>query len=54
MTDEGIWLLVFGRGWVPLDAEELEEYDHVFTRLSKAKKLETSLNFDYVRLKEQQ
>ena len=53
MTDEGIWLLVFGRKWVPLDAEELEEHDHVFTRLSKVKKLETSLNFDYVRLKEQ-
>jgi hypothetical protein len=54
MTDEGIWLLVFGRGWVPLDAEELEEHDHVFTRLAQAKKLETSKNFECVRLKEQQ
>jgi hypothetical protein len=54
MTDEGIWLLVFGRKWVPLEAEELTEHDHVFTRLAKAKKLETSKNFECVRLKEQQ
>lgn len=54
MTDEGIWLLVFGRGWVPLDAEELAEYDDVFTRLSQAKKLEISKNFECIRLKEQQ
>ena len=54
MTDEGIWLLLFGSKWVALDALELEEQDPLFTRLAEAKKLETSLNFDYVRLKEQQ
>ena len=54
MTDEGIWLLVFGRKWVSLEAPELVEHDHVFTRLSRAKKLEINKNFECVRLKEQQ
>jgi hypothetical protein len=54
MTDEGIWLLLFGRKWVALEAIELEEQDPLFTRLAKAKKLEVNKNFECVRLKEQQ
>jgi|APGre2960657373_1045057.scaffolds.fasta_scaffold28714_4 hypothetical protein len=54
MTDEGIWLLVFGRKWVSLEAIELEKLDPVFTNLAKAKKLEINKNFECVRLKEQQ
>lgn len=51
MTDEGIWLLLFGREWVSLEVLE-EEHDPVFTRLSEANQLEVSRNFECVRLKE--
>lgn len=51
MTDEGIWLLLFGREWVSLEVLE-EEHNPVFTRLSEANKLEVSRNFECVRLKE--
>jgi hypothetical protein len=54
MTDEGIWLLVFGRKWVSLEAIELEKHDPVFTNLAKAKKLEVDSNLECVRLKETQ
>ena len=53
MTDESIWLLLFGRGWVTLQAVE-EEHDDVFTRLARDKKLEVNENFECVRLKETQ
>lgn len=53
MTDEGIWLLLFGRGWVAFEFIE-EKYDDVFTRLSKANKLEVDKNLECVRLKETQ
>jgi hypothetical protein len=53
MTDEGIWLLLFGRGWVTLEAIN-EENDPVFSRLARDKKLDIDKNFEYVRLKETQ
>ena len=50
MTDEGIWLLLFGSGWITLEAIE-ERHDPVFTRLSKVDKLEMNKNLECVRLK---
>ena len=54
MTDEGIWLLLFGRGWVELADLETGEQDNLFTRLAEAKKLEVNENFECVRLKEKE
>lgn len=54
MTDEGIWLLLFGRGWVALADLEMGEQDHLFTRLAQIEKLEVSENFECVRLKEKE
>ena len=54
MTDEGIWLLLFGREWVALESLEIEEQDPLFTRLAQAKKLEVSEHFECVRLKEKE
>jgi hypothetical protein len=54
MTDEGIWLLLFGREWIALEALEAGEQDHLFSRLARAKKLEVSKNFECVRLKEKE
>ena len=48
MTDEGIWLLLFGGEWVSLEVIA-DEYDDVFTRLAKANRLEVNKNC--VRLK---
>jgi len=53
MKDEHIWLLLFGRGWVALEAIE-ERHESIFTSLAQAKKLETSKNFECVRLKEEE
>lgn len=53
MTDEGIWLLLFGRGWVSIEVIE-DEHDDVFSRLAKAKKLEVDKSTLCVRLKETQ
>lgn len=53
MKDEHIWLLLFGRGWVALDAIE-ERHEPIFTSLARARKLETSKNFQCVRLKEEE
>jgi hypothetical protein len=53
MKDEHIWLLLFGRGWVALEAIE-ERHDPVFTRLCKVDKLEVNKNLECVRLKEEE
>jgi hypothetical protein len=53
MTDESVWLLLFGREWIALEAIA-EEHDPVFTRLSRANKLEVDNNFECVRLKEKE
>lgn len=54
MTDEGIWLLLFGREWIALESLEIEEQDPLFTRLAQAKKLEVNENFECVRFKEKE
>ncbi len=53
MTDEGIWLLLFGREWVAFEVIE-DEHDDVFSRLAKDHKLDIDKNFECVRLKETQ
>lgn len=57
MTDEQIWLLRFGRGWVPwyelLDGPVGEQdVDPLHTRLTEAGKMEVDKNRLSVRLKE--
>lgn len=53
MTDEGIWLLLFGRGWVAFDDIE-DKHDEVFSRLAEAKKLDVDDNLECIRLKDTQ
>jgi len=53
MSDEYIWLLLFGTGWVDL-WELVEKYNPVFVRLSEADKLEMDENLERVRLKEKE
>lgn len=53
MTDEGIWLLLFGGGWVEFD-DIKDEHEEIFDRLAKAKKLDVDENLVCIRLKETQ
>jgi hypothetical protein len=53
MKDEHIWLLLFGRGWVAIEAIE-GRHEPVFSRLCKARKLEVDKNIECVRLKEEE
>lgn len=59
MTDEQIWLLKYGRGWVPwyelVDGQVGgQEVDPVHTRLVDAGKIEVDKKQMRVRLKEEQ
>jgi hypothetical protein len=53
MTDEQIWLLRFGRGWVDWwELEGVEDgIDPVFERLADAGKLETDANALRIKLR---
>ena len=61
MTDEQIWLLKYGRGWVPWyemvdDPLSGHELDPLYTRLMEVGKMEMETQFDRntmrIRLKE--
>jgi hypothetical protein len=52
MTDEQIWLLLHGSGWIKLWVKR-ENFDSIFGRLMKDGKLELSEDLKCVRLKEE-
>jgi hypothetical protein len=59
MTDEQVWLLRYGRGWIPwyelLDGSVGEqEVDPLHTRLTEAGKMEINQNTMCVRLKQKE
>lgn len=57
MTDEQIWLLQFGRGWVPwyeLSLYDSEEFNERAMRMHKAGQLQGDASRMMVRLKPQE